>query len=98
MTAQLDNFARFHAREGRGDAVAALLRAQLVPVRAEPGCVAMEVFQARRDPRLFYLHSRWIDEAAFEIHAALPGTDRFIERIQSLIDHPFDSTRTRALS
>jgi quinol monooxygenase YgiN len=97
MNMELDNFARSHAREGQGDAVAALLHAQLAPVRAEPGCVAMEVFQARRDPRLFYLHSRWTDEAAFEVHAALPGTDRFIERMQSLIDPPFDSTRTRAL-
>jgi len=98
MNLELNNFARFHAREGEEETIAALLRAQLAPVRAEPGCVAMEVFQARRDPRLFYLHSRWIDEAAFEVHAALPGTDRFIEKMEKLIDHPFDSTRTRALS
>jgi quinol monooxygenase YgiN len=97
MTVELNNFARFHAREGEEESVAATLRAQLAPVLAEPGCVAMEVFRGVRDRRMFYLHSRWIDEAAFQVHAVLPSTDRFIERMESLIDHPFDSTRTRAL-
>jgi quinol monooxygenase YgiN len=39
--------------------------------------------------------SRWVDEAAFDHHAGLPHTVRFIERVQALIDHPLDVTRTR---
>ena len=46
-----------------------------------------------REPRLFYIHSRWVDEAAFETHAGLPHTVRFVERMQPLIDHPFEATR-----
>jgi quinol monooxygenase YgiN len=90
-------FARFHAREGQEDAVAALLRAQIGPVREEPGCVEMDAYRSTRDPRLFYIHSRWNDEAAFEVHAQLPSTDRFVERMQALIDHEFQATRTVAL-
>jgi quinol monooxygenase YgiN len=41
----------------------------------------------------FTFHSRWTDEAAFETHAGLPHTVRFVERMQPLIDHPFEATR-----
>jgi len=51
-----------------------------------------------RDPRLFWIHSRWIDEAAFETHAELPHTVRFVERVQQLIDHPLDVTRAHAIT
>src|SRR3989442_13231275 len=54
-----------------------------------------EQLRSTRDPRLFYIHSRWVDEAAFDHHAGLPHTVRFIERVQALIDHPLDVTRTR---
>jgi quinol monooxygenase YgiN len=91
-------FARFHAREGQEAAVAAALREVVIPSRAEPGCLAIEAHRSIRDPRLFYIHSRWVDEAAFETHAGLPHTVRFIERVQSLIDHELEVTRTRPIA
>jgi len=90
-------FARFRAREGQEQALEALLRAQPELVRAEPGCLEMGIYRSVRDPRLFWIHSRWADEAAFNMHANLPNTDRFIERAEQLIDHPLDVTRSRSL-
>ena len=90
-------FARFHAREGQQDAVAAALRDVVPPTRQEPGCRAIGAFRSTRDPHLFYIHSRWADEAAFEAHAELPHTVRFLARVQSLIDHPLDVTRALPL-
>jgi quinol monooxygenase YgiN len=90
-------FARFHAREGQEQALEALLRAQPELVRAEPGCLEMGIYRSVRDPRLFWIHSRWADEVAFNVHADLPNTDRFIERVEQLIDHPLDVTRSRSL-
>ena len=90
-------FARFHARPGSEEAVAASLRAVVAPTRQEPGCVSINVFRSTRDPGLFYIHSRWKDEAAFETHAGLPHTVTFLERIQPLIDHPLDVTRTEPI-
>lgn len=87
-------FARFHAREGQETAVGAALREVVAPSRQEPGCVAVGAYRSTREPRLFYIHSRWVDEAAFEAHAELPHTVRFLERIQPLIDHPFEATRS----
>ena len=86
-------FARFHARRGQEDAVADALLEVVAPSRLEPGCLSIHAFRSMRDPQLFYIHSRWKDEAAFESHAGLPHTVRFLEGVQPLIDHPLDVTR-----
>jgi quinol monooxygenase YgiN len=91
-------FARFHARAGGEQAVETTMREMLGPVRAEAGCLAIDVFRSICDPRLFYVHSRWIDETAFDNHTGLPHTVRFVEQIQLLIDHPIEVTRTKPLS
>jgi quinol monooxygenase YgiN len=90
-------FARFHAREGEQANVAAAIREVLAPSRAEPGCVGIDGFASTRDSRLFYIHSRWIDEAAFDLHATLAHTVRFAERMTPLIEHPFEATRARVM-
>ena len=90
-------FARFHARPGKERAVADALLEVLAPSRDEPGCLSIHAFRSIRNPRLFYIHSSWKDEAAFEIHAGLPHTVRFIERVEPLIDHPLDLTRAEKI-
>jgi quinol monooxygenase YgiN len=90
-------FARFHARPGREDAVAAALRDVVAPSREEPGCLSIHAFRSIRDPRLFYIHSRWKDEGAFDTHATLPHTVRFLERVEPLIDHHLDVTRAEQI-
>jgi quinol monooxygenase YgiN len=90
-------FARFHARPGHEDAVADALLDVAAPSREEPGCLGIHAFRSIRDPRLFFIHSRWKDEGAFERHAALPHTVRFVERVESLIDHPLDVTRAEQI-
>ena len=90
-------FARFHARPGQENAVAEALRDVLAPSSQEPGCLAIQAFRSIRDPRLFYIHSRWKNEAAFDSHAGMPHTVRFIERVTPLIDHPLDITRAEQI-
>jgi quinol monooxygenase YgiN len=90
-------FARFHARPDNEGAVAEALLDILAPSREEPGCLSIHAFRSIRDPQLFYIHSRWKDEAAFEYHAGLPHTVRFLERVEPLIDHPLDVTRAERI-
>ena len=90
-------FARFHARAGQEGALAQALLDVLAPSREEPGCLAIHAFRSTRDPLLFYIHSRWKDEAAFEEHVRLPRMIRFVERLESLIDHPFDAARSQQI-
>jgi quinol monooxygenase YgiN len=90
-------FARFHARVGNENAVAAALDEVLAPSRKEPGCLSIHAFRSVRDPQLFYIHSRWTNEEAFDVHATLPHTVRFIERVEPLIDHPLGVTRAERI-
>jgi quinol monooxygenase YgiN len=85
-------FARLHARPGRRDDVRQAMYEVQGPTRAEPGCLHYGAFHSVRDPDEFYIHSSWQDMAAFERHAELPHTVRFIESVGPLIDHPFKAT------
>ena len=41
-------------------------------MREEAGCLGIHGFRSTHDPRLFYIHSRWSSEQAFDTHATLP--------------------------
>jgi len=90
-------FARFHALPGNEEAVAETLLEVVGPSRKEAGCLEIHAFRSVQDPRLFYIHSRWVNEDAFEVHATLPHTVRFLERVQPLIDHLLDVTRAQLI-
>jgi quinol monooxygenase YgiN len=89
----LDTIARFHAQPGEEEMVAAAMRLSLPSVRAEPGCLGCDFFRSIRDPALFYVHSRWADEAAFEVHAELPHTVRFLATVEPVLDHELQVSR-----
>jgi quinol monooxygenase YgiN len=90
-------FARLYASAGNESAVAEALGNVLGPTREEAGCQSIHAFRSTRDPRLFYIHSLWTNEDAFENHAKLPHTVRFIECVQPLLDHPLDVTRAELI-
>jgi quinol monooxygenase YgiN len=90
-------FVRLHAPEGQENAVEEALREVAGPSREEAGCLSFHTFRSMRDRRLFYIHSRWVDEAAFQVHAGLPHTMRFLEGVDALLDQPRDVTRTQLI-
>jgi quinol monooxygenase YgiN len=94
---ELYGFVRLHAREGEESAVEDALREVCGPSRAEPGCLSLHIFRSMRDPRLFFIHSRWVDEAAFQLHGQLPHTLRFLQRVDALLDQPREVARTQLL-
>lgn len=89
-------FVRLHAREGEENAVVEALREVARPSR-EAGCLSFHTFRSVRDRRLFYIHSRWVDEAAFQRHADLEHTVRFLKRVDALSDEPRNVTRTERM-
>jgi quinol monooxygenase YgiN len=91
-------FVRLHAREGEEKTVEEALHEVMGPSRAEPGCLDFHVFRSLRDPRLFYIHSRWVDDAAFEGHAVLPHTERFLKKVDALLDQPREVSRTEMIA
>jgi len=87
-------FARLHALPGNEPDLAQAIEQVLAPTRNEEGCLAVNAFRSIRDSRLFYIHSRWKNEAAFDLHIALPHTVRFVELVEPLLDHTFEASRT----
>lgn len=90
-------FVRLHARKGEENAVEEALREVTGPSRGEEGCLSFHTFRSMRDPRLFFIHSRWADQAAFQKHAELPHTLRFLKRVDALLDQPREVTRTEMI-
>lgn len=91
-------FARFHAKAGNRERVREAILAVRAPTRAEPGCLAYSAFQSIRDADEFYVHSRWLDRAAFERHAQLPHTVAFIATVEPLVDHEIKVTLAEELA
>jgi quinol monooxygenase YgiN len=90
-------FARFHARPGQEMGVESALHKVVAPTRQEGGCLSIHAFRSIRDQRLFYIHSRWVDEAAFDNHVSQPYTRQFVEDMQPLVDHELDTTRANLI-
>jgi len=90
-------FVRLHAREGEESAVEEAVREVARPSREEAGCLSFHVFRSMRDRRLFYIHSKWVDEAAFQRHAELPHTVDFLKRVDALLDQARDVARTEMI-
>jgi quinol monooxygenase YgiN len=95
---QLFIFARFHARPGQEKGVEDALRKIIAPTRQqEPGCLEIHIFRSIKDARLFYIHSRWVDEAAFDHHIGQPYIKQFAEEVEPLVDHKLDTTRATVI-
>ena len=67
------------------------------PTRTEIGCLAIHVFESLRAPFAFAIHSEWVDEAAFELHARLPHTVQFLEAAKRLLTNGVNGLRTREI-
>ena len=94
---QIFVFARLHALPGKESEVHQAMFEVQGPTRKEPGCLSYGAFRSVRDPNEFYIHSRWEDMSAFERHAELPHTVRFVEAVEPLLDHPFKATLSEQL-
>ncbi len=86
-------FGRFLVLDGKEGAFEAALREVMVATRAEAGCLEVHGYRGVRNARLYYLHSRWKDVEVFELHAKLPHTEKFLDRVEKLLVEPRDVKR-----
>lgn len=70
--------ARFVAKDGSGDQVAALLAEMTPSSKAEPGCRAYIVNRSADDPNTFLLYEQYVDAAAFDAHRDNPEFQRIV--------------------
>lgn len=90
-------FVRFEPRPEQAGAFRELLRETVSATRAEAGCRAIQAFESLGPPARFAVHSEWADEAAFDLHASLPHTVKFLEAAGQLLSHPVHGFKTRPL-
>jgi quinol monooxygenase YgiN len=86
---------RFEPRPGMAAAFRDASQQVMAASREEEGCVAFNVFESLHEPTTFAIHSEWADEAAFDIHAELPHTLRFLQAADELLTHPVQGLRSR---
>ena len=94
---ELDAFVRLHARAGEEGSVEEALHEVARASREEAGCLSFQVFRSVRDGRLFYIHSRWVDEEAFRAHAELAHTVLFLKLVDALVDQPREVGRMQRI-
>jgi quinol monooxygenase YgiN len=89
---------RFTTRPGKADEFREAIRAVAEPTRAEPGCLFYRAFESLREPIEFSIYSEFVDEEAFELHASLPHTVRFIETASECLTHPIKGLRCKLIA
>jgi quinol monooxygenase YgiN len=90
----LDVFIRFEPKPGKNKRLLEELTRVIPPSRAEPGCVSINLYESTRQPLAYFIHSEWVDEQAFEMHAELPHTKHFLSQLPELTSNPFHAART----
>jgi len=91
-------FVRFEPLPGKETEFREAMLRNIEPTRAEPGCLAIRAFESLREPLVFVIHSEWVHEAAFELHAQLPHTRRFLAAAERLLPHPVQGLRSREIA
>lgn len=86
-------FGRFLVLDAKESAFEDALREVVTLTRAEAGCLEVHGYRSVRNARLYYLHSRWKDVEVFEAHAKLPHTEKFLERVEKLLEERRDVKR-----
>jgi len=81
-------YARFTARPGQAQAVAALLADYAAKVRTEPGNRLFEASCRADMPEAFFVYEEYRDEAAFQAHLAAPYGAIFNAALTPLIVEP----------
>ena len=90
---ELGIIGEFRARPGNEAAVEAAIRRVIPQSAREATCLGIRAYRSTRDSALFFIHSRWTDEAAFEVHSALPHTVEFLTTVAPLLTHKVEVAR-----
>ncbi len=69
--------AKWTARTGEEDAVAAAIDALIEPSRAEPGNLAYQPHRDPADPRVFLLYEQYADVAGYQAHGESEHFQRY---------------------
>ena len=91
-------FVRFEPRPGKDSEFRAEMLRVIEITKTEADCLTIHAFESLREPLIFAIYSEWVDQAAFERHAQLPHTVRFIQAAENLLTHPVHGLRMNRIA
>jgi quinol monooxygenase YgiN len=91
-------FARLEPLPGNELQVRDELLRVLEPTRAEPGCLRINMYESTRDAVVYFIHSQWTGEPAFDAHVNLPHTQHFAGAVEPLLVQPLKAVRTNQIA
>jgi quinol monooxygenase YgiN len=68
----------------------AILNAQVVPTRAEPGCINYDFHVDVGDPRVFMYYENWRNKADLDAHLKMPHLRPLFGRLNELLARPVE--------
>ena len=93
MPSTVHVIARVRAKEGKEEALKAVLVALVPPSRRELACYQYDLLQSAADPREFCFVERWDGEAALDQHAKSEHLTRAGTQMADLVEAPPDIRR-----
>ena len=78
------------ARPETRDELHELLMAQVVPTRAEAGCINYDYHVDAADPCTFVFYENWTNRAALDAHLAMPHLQPLFSQLGRLLALPVD--------
>jgi quinol monooxygenase YgiN len=67
-----------------------LLRAQVAPTRAEPGCINYDLHVDAEDRNVFMFYENWKSKADLDAHLKMPHLKPLMDRVDSLLARPVE--------
>ncbi len=78
------------ARPETREELATLLAAQVMPTRAEAGCINYDFHVDAADPCVFVFYENWTSRAALDAHLAMPHLQPLFSQLDRLLACPVD--------
>ena len=75
-----------------------ILMSQVVPTRAEPGCINYDYHVDAADPCVFVFYENWTSRAALDAHLMMPHLEPLFCQLERLLALPVDIRPLRMLS
>jgi len=78
------------AKPEKREELRAILAAQVVPARAEPGCINYEFHVDAEDPNTFMFYENWRGAADLDAHLRMPHLKPLQSRVDELLSRPVE--------
>ena len=78
------------AKPEKREELRAILAAQVVPTRAEPGCMNYDFHVDAEDPNAFMFYENWRSRADLETHLRMPHLAPLQRRLDELLARPVE--------